>query len=451
MSFIFEATRAGHTTNLTAYYDITRKEYLVWNGSQWIHHSESQLKRRLRQAGISAKPSDGLLLSAADSEILRVQDNCAVSYAGPLAGYNEGITEQNGNRVLVTLSPQLLEPVKGGFDVLLKTIKAILDDPDQPAQLLHFFGWLQWAVAALRSGSLMPGQALVMAGPVGCGKSLLQNLFTIIFGGRSAKPYQYMIGGTDFNSELFAAEHLMIEDEAPSTDYRSRRKLGSFIKQITVNQDQRFHAKKRDALMLKPFWRLSITLNDEPEDLHVLPPLDAGVEDKLIILRAFKRELPMPATTRTDKKAFWETLLSEIPAFLYWLLNSYKIPDALTSDRFGIAHYHNPDLITSLHTTSNEAEFLSLVEAYVKLPYAGTAANLEKELRQSAGRQADKLLFFAGAAGTYLARLSNLPNPQVIKQRSATENRWRIVTKGSLLFDPPSPPISHSSGGGGTL
>jgi len=35
-----------------------------------------------------------------------------------------------------------------------------------------------------------------------------------------------MIGATTFNSELFRAEHLMIEDEVFSRDLRHRRSFG---------------------------------------------------------------------------------------------------------------------------------------------------------------------------------------------------------------------------------
>ena len=37
-----------------------------------------------------------------------------------------------------------------------------------------------------------------------------------MFGGRAARPYQFMSGLTSFNSDLFEAEHLMIEDEQAS-------------------------------------------------------------------------------------------------------------------------------------------------------------------------------------------------------------------------------------------
>ena len=283
----------GYSTELAAFYDTQQKEYLIRNQFGWIAQTEAQFKRRLKSSGVSTKASEGEMLSPADIEILRIQDHEAVSYAGALAGYAEGLREEGGLRYLVTEGPRLIEPVTGTWNTLKATFEAVLTDPEHD-QLAVFYSWLRVAVEALRLGRLMPGQALVFAGPPRCGKSLLQNLITLLLGGRSAKPYQFMTGGTQFNSELFKAEHLMIEDEAPSTDFKSRRNLGNFIKQFTVNEDQRLHAKNRDALMLKPFWRVTISLNDEPEDLHVLPPIDPGIEDKLILLRSYKQELPMP-------------------------------------------------------------------------------------------------------------------------------------------------------------
>jgi Domain of unknown function (DUF3854) len=78
------------------------------------------------------------------------------------------------------------------------------------------------------------GQALTLAGPKDCGKSLLQDLFTVMFGGRAAKPHRYMSGTTPFNGELFGSEHLVMEDDEPSTDIRARRNFGTKIKEIAL-------------------------------------------------------------------------------------------------------------------------------------------------------------------------------------------------------------------------
>ncbi|VGO22317.1 DUF5906 domain-containing protein [Pontiella sulfatireligans] len=423
---------SGHSTQLVAYYDVLKKEYLIKNSHGWITQTAAQFKRRLRRDGVSSKTSDGQMISPAEAEMLRIEDDHSVQYVGALAGYQEGFYETDGLRFLVSQSPCMVNPVKGDWEVLRKTFDAVLGD-DAHDQRPFCFGWLQVAVKALRAGLFVPGQCLAIAGPAGSGKSLLQNLITVMLGGRSAKPYQFMTGGTAFNSELFQTEHLMIEDEAPASDYRSRRKLGTQIKQITVNETQRLHAKGREAVTVRVLWRLSITLNDEPEDLHVLPTIDSSLEDKLILLRAYKRTLPMPTDSQEQKKAFWDALMASVPAFLHWLIHDFVIPSELVSERFGVRHFHHPALVASLIEMSNETEFLALIDRYITLPFSGTASELDAKLREEARRQADALLYFNGAAGAYLARLSKMHPLRVRKRRSAKQNQWEI----SPQDDPP--------------
>jgi hypothetical protein len=52
----------------------------------------------------------------------------------------------------------------------------------------------------------------------------------MMLGGPSAKPYHYMTGKTTFNADLFRAEHLMIEDEAPYTSFHELRKFRTELK-----------------------------------------------------------------------------------------------------------------------------------------------------------------------------------------------------------------------------
>jgi hypothetical protein len=68
----------------------------------------------------------------------------------------------------------------------------------------------------------------------------------------------------------------MIADEVPFQDLASRRVFGSKIKDIAVNSIQTCHGKFVNAIHLMPCWRLTISLNDEDENLLMLPPLDAS-------------------------------------------------------------------------------------------------------------------------------------------------------------------------------
>jgi hypothetical protein len=243
-------------------------------------------------------------------------------------------------------------------------------------QQQYVWAWLKIAFETLRDKSWRGGPAMALAGPRDCGKSLLQNLFTLILGGRAAKPYKYMSGGTQFNADLFGAEHLAIEDEHSSTDIRARRALGSSIKQFTSNKAQYCHGKGRNALTLAPFWRVSISVNEEAENLMVLPPLSASEEDsiadKIILLKARKADL-MPTASTTEYEAFWDKLISELPAFLSHLV-SWKIPEEIQHGRFGVKAWQHPELLTELDKHSPETQLLAIIEEVI---FSGYRANLE--------------------------------------------------------------------------
>ena len=86
----------------------------------------------------------------------------------------------------------------------------------------------------------------------------------------------------------------MIADEVPFQDIKSRRVFGSKIKDVTVNYIHTCHGKYANAVPLKPCWRLTISVNDEEENLAMLPPLDASIKDKIMLFKVAPATMPMP-------------------------------------------------------------------------------------------------------------------------------------------------------------
>jgi hypothetical protein len=106
---------------------------------------------------------------------------------------------------------------------------------------------------------------------------------------------------TGFNSELFGAEHLMLEDESASTSHQARSALADAIKTIAADKVHPCHGKRRDIVNLCPGWRLSMSLNNEPERMMILPRLTADVHDKISILRATRYAMPVATETPEEK------------------------------------------------------------------------------------------------------------------------------------------------------
>ena len=425
-----------------AYFDQSRNVYILRDGSrELMQQSETQMARHLRLAGFDGRVPKNATASEVDMALAQIQNERNIHFTGPVAGYGEGMREFNGKRVLVTAGPKIIEPAAGGWE----TLKALFEGVLGEEQAGFFYGWLQIGYEALRRQEPRPGQAVVFCGPADCGKSLIQNLVTEILGGRAAKPYQSMAGGTTFNADLFGAEHLTVEDEQPSTDIRARRNFGAEIKKVTVNEQQRLHAKHRDAILLKVFWRLTVSINDEAENLLVLPPLDESLRDKLMLFKAKRPTGGFDTATPEKRAAYWAKLTGELPAFLHWLTGEFRIGAGLACQRFGVKGYLNPEIVAALSEQSPEMQLLRLIDAQFfgqtsEFAAVGVVSEQPGEIRRTAEQiaaaltdsgssvqhEARRLFSWNGACATYLGRLHGLFPQRVWRERSNRSREWVV-------------------------
>ena len=436
------------------YYDHVGRLYWVQdNRGVWIRFTEEAVKRHLGTLGYS-RQRDGDGQSPADLCLHRIQLTQNVDYAGGLAGHISGFREVNGSRMLVTESPKLIESRPGAFPLLETILEGMLVEGGID-QRPYFFGWMKLAMQCYRRHSWASGQALALAGPIGAGKSLLQGILTECFGGRAADAYLYVAGRSNFNSEMFRTEHLMLEDKSESTRHDARAEMACRIKEITANPTQHCHGKNREGLQLDPIWRLSISLNDLPERMMVLPPLDEDIADKIILLKVTRRAMPMPAGTDAEKKAFREAVTRELPAFLHFL-EQWEIPPQLRGDRFPIRHFHHPELLAMLEANSQEIRLLNLIDRELfpgaralspyeqslgqvlpgPQPWDGRALTLEQRLKSdtsSVRREAEQLFSFGSACGTFLGRLRVRRPGRVSGRVLHGENVWTIQPPQHLV------------------
>jgi hypothetical protein len=193
-----EAASETVPTAVEAFYDIARKEYLMRNAAgRWHALDQAGFKLRLRENGYATgKPQDGLV-SPAEREMLRIQNQYDVHYAGPLSGRDAGFYNENGLRILVTSSPNIVMADARDWWLIEKILRNALADTSEPRaeeQWTAFHGWLKAARQALLAGRFQPGQALALAGEVESGKSLIQEIITECLGGRSARADRFQFG-----------------------------------------------------------------------------------------------------------------------------------------------------------------------------------------------------------------------------------------------------------------
>ena len=243
----------------------------------------------------------------------------------------------------------------------------------------------------------------------------------------------FLQGRTDFNSDLFGAEHLILEDEAASTSHHARSALAACIKGIAVNKVHQCHGKRRDIVNLSPWWRLTISLNNEPERMMILPQLSSDVFDKITLLQAFPNPMPYPTETADDKAAFWEILMDQLPGYLFWLENEFEIPLKWKAPRFGIREFHHPELVQALDELNPACVLLELVDQLAPWDtegkvWQGTSTELRQLLLENdrTRRDATRLLDWTNACGQFLGDLAKIRPKRVQNVRSSEAREWRV-------------------------
>lgn len=370
------------------------------NAPRYLNLDGRNCKLHMMQGGFYIDTEDDFGLKSGDRVLLEAQTDRYVDYAGPLSGYPVGlVVTKDGKRILVTsqAAPLLVKPGK------LKWIETYFAELFGPEQTHHVLLWLKFALQSLHKRDFRPGQMLVLCGESGCGKSLFQALVTAFLGGRASSPWRYMVGLTQFNSDLAETEHLYIEDQSEGLDLRTRRKLGDAIKQMVVVENWSVHAKGRKAITLAFYRRITMSVNDQPERVCVLPPMDDDLADKISLLHCTKAK-----SLSADKLENWANIERELPA-LRAMVQSMSVPKAMRDDRYGVASYHNPEILDMLSGTAPEVRLLEFIDQTVLQKcseWSGSATELEQALTQSNfGFSVQKLLSFSSACGTYLARL----------------------------------------------
>lgn len=429
-------TTNGHTnshakkkTDCTIYYEAPKRTF--WNRNdrgEWTEYPTTHIRLVLLSGGISNSLKEGEVMSDFDLHLMNIRQTNDVRWAGQIAGFAPGVYEMCGKRVLVTMGPVLIKPHKGEWPTLKTFMGELLGE-----KVEILWGWIKTGLRSMQAGPpFRPSPALAIAGAAGCGKSLLQNLITEIFGGRSAKPYRYLSGETTFNGELVGAEHLAIEDEAASTDLRTRRQFGAQLKGLIANEVVSFHQKGCQAMSVTPFWRVSITLNDEAENLMVLPPIDESLRDKIILLRAWHATMPFDNDNLTARRDFRKQLSTELPHFLHWL-SSWRMPAKMVDTRYGVRAYQDIELLRELEELQPEFRLLELIDtlspwAAGSKVWRGTAAELRRQLEDKDRRgEVGRLLSYNTACGVYLGRLAkHLPKRVSKKRDDQNRHLWEI-------------------------
>lgn len=412
------------------YYEINRNKFWTLNArKEWQLFTKENVQLLLRAKWYSPKTTLANTLTIVEAKLLEAMMEHSVEFGGELAGWPEGTHDVCGKRIFVTKAANRITPKRGPFPLIRKLVKEWFGK-----DAVYFAAWLKCALVSRDNGAeFQPGQMLVLAGLEDCGKSLCQQLITQVLGGRVGLPYRYLSGQSTFNEDLIGAEHLMLEDEEGKSDHRSRRLFGAAIKKFVACKIQSAHPKGGKAFPTEPFWRLTASLNDEPEQLRVLPPLHKDIKSKLMMLKVTQATLDYPTKAYPTAHKWWNAVKAEIPAYVYALYR-WEIPKEIRHKRWGVVSYQNPELVRKLNSLSEEAKLWTYILESGILPqypavWSGSSTELEEQLKKAKnGDQVAELLKYSSACGVFLSRLAD-QQPENVEKEEVRGNQkiWHLA------------------------
>jgi hypothetical protein len=428
----------------TLYYDEGSRRFVQIDGDGGQDLTWEEATKWLGVNGIRTARGKGETASAADRILTAVRKYKTVHYCGPLAGYPAGCHMLDHVRFVVTEGANFIQPQRKSWRKLRAFLTKVLRDRSlTPAQggidiQLHIFhAWHREILQMLYRRHWRRTKVLALSGPIQSGKSFVQrHVTTPLFGGRSANPYVWMSGASHFNGELLSSTHLAVDDSEPRIDVASRRNMAAKIKELTANPSRRFEAKYRMPQNLIPLSAVSFSLNEEMENLQVLPALTPDVRDKIILLRFNPVK---PQIFRNLEKV----VAGELPGYLYWLLR-YKPPVKALEVNGSVRSFKHPRLEEKLHETTPENAFEAMLLSYLKS--IGNQMVLRKNATEIQGllegwpdipqTLKQKVFVTTSSCGTHLGRLKDRKDSELVIWRSSLHGRtlWSVASRDKLTL-----------------
>lgn len=211
--------------------------------------------------------------------------------------------------------------------------------PLKSPQLTYLLSWLShfYTKSARLSSNPGRGQALILAGAPGIGKSFFgrQILGGLMGGVKDAEAFY--LRGSRFNADIVSSPVHLIDDKLGSRSHSARLAFTETMKITVANAVLRYEAKFGNALETVPWpGRIVVLANDDAQSMSVMPDLDMSTRDKFMMLHLGRAMFEWGTDAENQQ---W--LQEELPYFARFLLG-WRIPLSISDDRFGVRAYQDP-------------------------------------------------------------------------------------------------------------
>jgi hypothetical protein len=372
----------------------TNKYWSKENKEQWTPLGKEDLLLRFRDMGLSHRAAKGELMSEADEMMLAVQRLHRVDLAAPVVFDKREFIEYKGVRILNVSRVKPVAP-SGDLDAADKCpwLREFLTRLWDPRAGNHgipphefFFAWLKRFWESSLQGTPLPGQALIISGPVDKGKSLLGTvILPTIMGGTGADAGAYLVGSDKFNRDICAAGVWAIDDNKSAATKGDHMRFGEALKKLVAVPEVIYRPMRTDPVGIPWAGRIVLTCNDDSESLAAIPNLDNNILDKLLLFKVDKNW----RADFGDYGSMHRKLRAEIPHFLQWLSDK-EVPAGIlagASGRYGVNPYHHPELLADARNMNPSHRVTEILDLWVmdgvktnRTPWSGTSTELMAEL-----------------------------------------------------------------------
>jgi len=358
----FEVDRAQAYAEQNLFYD--GEKYWQRTEALWFPINRSDFVQSLKVAGIDGRVPKGETCSPIDRLEQKIKTCKRVVAAMPFMFCPEGAYTYKGKPYLNTCQVIPMQPAppftegpivsfaegRSHFPFIFRVLTAMFHDPEKPdigaIQLERFLAWLKFFYVNAVKQTPRPGHAIVLAGPVGKGKTfLLQQILGPLMGGvygDVADASGHLQGGERWTERLLETPIMAIDDTKAAADPREGKKMTARIKKYVSSPRMVYEQKYRAQAEIPWGGRIMILCNLDLESLRILPGMHSGVADKVSMFKA------------SDARVKWENwednrrlVNEELPNFARFLFE-WEIPKRSAGpedERFGVKGYHHPELL----------------------------------------------------------------------------------------------------------
>lgn len=404
------------------------KAYYWKQHGYWFHGGEKEFETYLRaDCNISDQRDKGAAASMMDKARRFVQDRQRIHVATNLVFHNPGVYTINGSRVLNLYSNnQVIRPASepaiwgpdGQFPFLSLYFDTFFATPSV-MQLQHYLVWLKAFYMSALYCRPTKGQVVGIGGGAGVGKNFNDRGIVGRIVGGFTDASEFLMARTSWNADLFAQGLWCVDDETSLVSNEQREIFQNFLKKVTANSDFRIQRRFSDEIRAQWFGRVMFTFNLDARSVCIIPRCDNTSGDKIILYKAVEeRQVDFGQEFESIEK-----LDRELPWFCRWLHDMEPSAEFkaewMTDNRYGLKHYHHPDLLAQAYSTSPEA---TLKELLMELLVRHFSTGTEKDYTLSAVQMA-RALAIDGTNQTFMRNLT----PSAIDRYMANIHREGLM------------------------